>query len=179
MAHRKWLVLSALGPDKTGLVAAIAEHVTSRGGNVEDSRMAILGHEFGVMMLVSGDEAAVDAITIDLHALEQKTGLGLLARPTSAPDEKRHQGGLPCRIEASALDREGIVQALAASLQQLGISVVSLETTAYHASMSGAPLFRLLAHVEVPRSVGLSTLRERMAEAARALDLDIDVSPAG
>jgi len=175
MSAKQHLVLSALGPDRTGLVAQIATHITTRGGNVEDSRMAILGAEFGVMMLVSGDADELAAIERELPSLAQATGLQLLARRT---EERRRQGGLPCVVEASALDQEGIVQSVAAALHDLGVNVVSLETSAYMASMSGAPLFRLEAQVEVPRSVGLATLREKMAAVARRLDLDLDIRPA-
>ena len=54
MSTERHLVLSALGPDRPGLVADITHYVTERGGNIEDSRMAVFGGEFGVMMLVSG-----------------------------------------------------------------------------------------------------------------------------
>ena len=60
MSTERHLVLSALGPDRPGIVAEVTSYVTERGGNIEDSRMAVLGGEFGVMMLVSGtaDEIA-------------------------------------------------------------------------------------------------------------------------
>ena len=66
---RSYLVLSALGPDRPGLVALIADHVTRSGGNVEESRMAVLGGEFGVMMLVSGTADALGAIERGLPSL--------------------------------------------------------------------------------------------------------------
>ena len=111
----------------------------------------------------------------DLPALEQKTGLAFLLRRTkiSAKD-----GGLPCRIVATALDHKGIVHSLADSLRGLGVNVVSLETSAYPAAMTGAPLFRLEALVDVPRSVGLGTLRDTMTAVARKLDLDVEISAA-
>lgn len=170
-----FLVIAGLGPDRPGLVAELAHHVTSRGGNVEESRMAILGAEFGVMVVVSGSSDEIAVIERDLPELEAKTKLGFLLRRTKEPSKN---GGLPCRIVATALDQEGIVHSLADSLRALGVNVVSLETSAYPAPESGAPLFRLEALVEVPRSVGLSTVRDAMAQIARKLDLDIEVGAA-
>lgn len=169
------LVIAGLGPDRPGLVAELAAHVTSRGGNVEESRMAILGAEFGVMVVVSATADELATIERDLPALEQKTGLAFLLRRTKSSAK---EGGLPCRIVATALDHKGIVHSLADSLRGLGVNVVSLETSAYPAAMTGAPLFRLEALVDVPRSVGLSTLRETMAAVARKLDLDVEISAA-
>lgn len=174
-ADKVFLVIAGLGPDRPGLVAELALHVTSRGGNVEESRMAILGAEFGVMVVVSGTSDEIATIERELPQLETKTKLGFLLRRTKEPSKN---GGLPCRIVATALDQEGIVHSLADSLRTLGVNVVSLETSAYHASMSGAPLFRFEALVDVPKSVGLGSVRDAMTQIARKLDLDIDVGAA-
>jgi len=172
---RSYLVLSALGPDRPGLVALIADHVTKNGGNVEESRMAVLGGEFGVMMLVSGSADALAAVERGLPSLGTQSGLGILARPTSAEAPER---GLPCVLVASSLDQEGIVHSIAAALHDLGVNITSMETDSYFASMSGQPLFRLEARLDVPRGVGLTTLREQLAAIARKLDLDIDLKTA-
>jgi glycine cleavage system transcriptional repressor len=169
---RSYLVLSALGPDRPGLVALIADHVTKSGGNVEESRMAVLGGEFGVMMLVSGSADALGAVERGLPSLGTQTGLGILARATSG-ETREH--GLPCLLVASSLDQEGIVHSVAAALRDLGVNITSMETESYFASMSGQPLFRLEARIDVPRGVGLTTLREKMTAVAKLLDLDLDI----
>ena len=43
MQERRYLVLSALASDRPGLVATVTDFIAARGGNVEDSRMVVLG----------------------------------------------------------------------------------------------------------------------------------------
>ena len=169
---KSYLVLSALGPDRPGLVAAIAEEIKGRGGNVEESRMAVLGAEFGVMMLVGGSADVLSAVERELPKLAERLGLGVLTRRTKA---QTRAAGLPCTLVASAFDQEGIVHSLADALGKLGVNIVSLETSTYHASMSGAPLFRFEAALDVPRGVGLASLRAHLVEVSKSLDLDVDL----
>lgn len=171
----EFLVLSALGPDRPGLVAEVTEYLTTRGGNIEDSRMVVLGAEFGIMLLVSGQPAATTAIRADVAALERTTGLGVLLHATKSPEEHRRAAVLPCVIVAEALDHEGIVHAVAYAIHRLGINIVSLETKAYEAPITGSPLFRLEAYVDVPRGLTLTQVRKEMAEVAARENLDIDV----
>ena len=47
-----YLVVSALGTDRPGLVEALSETVVESGCNINDSRMAVLGGEFAIIMLL-------------------------------------------------------------------------------------------------------------------------------
>src|SRR5512141_195486 len=103
MSTGTYMALCGLGADRLGLVAEITDYVTERGGNVEDSRMAVLGAEFGVLLLVSGSEAQMGAVERDLEALQTKTGLRLVCRRTKSPEEHRAQAGVPYLVTAQAL----------------------------------------------------------------------------
>ncbi|MGB8664119.1 MAG: glycine cleavage system transcriptional repressor [Serratia inhibens] len=64
-----YLVITALGADRPGIVNAITRHVSSCGCNIEDSRLAMLGEEFTFIMLLSG---SWNAITLIESTLPQK-----------------------------------------------------------------------------------------------------------
>ena len=170
-----FLVISALGPDRPGLVAEVTHYISQRSGNVEDSRMVVLGGEFGIMILVSGAAEAVEAIRKDLPQLQNLTNLEVTARPTQSPETNRRAAVVPCLITANALDHEGIVRAVSTALYDTGINIVALETTSYNAPVTGSPLFRLEAAVDVPRDLPISKVRESMEAVARAENLDIEV----
>jgi glycine cleavage system transcriptional repressor len=175
MATEGYLVLSALGADRPGLVAEVTDYLTARGVNIEDSRMAILGAEFGMLVLVSGDEASLSRVTGEKSVLEASSNLGVVVRRTRSPEEHRRASVMPCVITADALDHEGIVRAVALALSRLGINIVSLETTAYNAPVTGSPLFRLEAHVDLPEGVSLARVRQQMDDVAQQENLDIYV----
>jgi glycine cleavage system transcriptional repressor len=170
-----YLVISALGPDRPGLVAEVTSFITERGGNIEDSRMAVFGAEFGILVLVSGTGDEVAKIAGEARSLEQKTGLAVVTRPTKAPSEHRKATTIPCVVIAEALDHEGFVRAVSMGLHRAGVNIVSLETVAYNAPVTGSPLFRLEAEIDVPREVALAKVREAMAEVAERQNIDIEV----
>src|SRR3984957_16133181 len=87
MGTERHLVLSALGPDRPGPVAEVTHYVTERGGNIEDSRMAVFGAEFGVMLLVSGTADEIARIARDHATLHEATGLDVTSRDTKSPEE--------------------------------------------------------------------------------------------
>lgn len=173
-----YLVISALGTDRPGLVAALTEHLAARRANIEESRMVLLGSEFGIMMLVSGTEADLASVQRDLPELESKAGLRMLAKPTHDPRSRRKSETLPYQITVEAIDREGIVAAVSAEVNRLGLNIVSLDTSSFAAPFSGGELFKLEAVVDVPPGRVARELRQALDRLADRENLDIDVKGA-
>ena len=59
---KAYAVFSAIGADRVGIVDDISGLVSEGGGNIEESKMAVLGSEFAVMMLVSMERSALEAL---------------------------------------------------------------------------------------------------------------------
>ena len=51
-------ILSVLGEDRVGIVAAVSNVLAESGANIEDIRQTIIGGIFSMTMLVTIDEAA-------------------------------------------------------------------------------------------------------------------------
>ncbi len=62
LSSQHYLVITALGADRPGIVNTITRHVSSCGCNIEDSRLAMLGEEFTFIMLLSGSWNAITLI---------------------------------------------------------------------------------------------------------------------
>jgi glycine cleavage system transcriptional repressor len=170
-----FVVLSALAPDRPGLVAELTAYVNDRGGSVEESRMLILGGEFGVLVLVSGANDAVEKIVSDVDALRKQTGGDVIVRRTKSPEEHRRGERKPVLVTAESFDRVGIVRAIAAALHQLGLNIVDLETAAVDAPFTGATLFKIEARVDVPKGTSMAKIRDAMEEVAAREHLDVEV----
>ena len=171
-----FLVLSALGADRPGLVADLTRFLAERGANVEESRMVTLGGEFGVMVLISGEPAALERVRGELGVLEASTGLAALCRPTVDPRGRPGAAGtLRQTIVLEAIDREGLVHALASEVHRLGLNLVDVETTSYAAPFSGGELFRLEATVDVAPGRPARQLRDALEALADREHLDIEI----
>lgn len=175
MSTEHFVVLSALAPDRPGLVADLTAYVNDRNGNVEESRMLILGGEFGAMVLVSGTEEVVNRITVDAEHLKKRIAGDLIVRRTKSPEEHRRGERKPIVITAESFDRIGIVKSIASAIAELGLNIVDLETTAVDAAFTGATLFKIEARVDVPRGTPLSKIRAAMEDVAAREHLDVDV----
>ena len=173
--ERKYLVLSAVGPDRVGLVEEVAHFVFERGGNIEDSRMALLGGEFSLLVLISGSAQIVAMIASDNGALEKKTGLTVQCRPTIAPGERRSARTLPYELTASSLDHPGILFHLSKLLHSKNINIESVETRSLNAPVSGSPIFQVEIKMAIPADVSIGLLRDELAALAAKGNLDLDL----
>jgi glycine cleavage system transcriptional repressor len=73
---KRWFILSAIGQDRPGLVAELAQLIFDCDANLEDSRMTILGSDFAVIVLCSSSAGdAADRLTIGAKRLEREHGL--------------------------------------------------------------------------------------------------------
>jgi len=137
--------------------------------------MAILGAEFGLMVLVSGEETVLARVEAEMSALETKSGLRILTKRTRPPGEHRRAATRPYVIEVESIDREGILHAVAAAIHEMGVNIVSLETTAYAAPFTGGVVFRLAARIDVPATLAVARLRDTMEKLGERENLDIEL----
>ncbi len=163
MSKKSYLVLTAVGPDRPGLVNEISSLVLAAGANLEDSRMAILGGEFALLMLVSGDEAKMHDVEARSAGLGERLGLRVITKHTSPQQVARDF--LPYQIRVTGVDRPGIVQRVAAVLAGRGVNVASLESRLSFAPESGTPMFILEAALQIPTALALADLRRELASA--------------
>ena len=168
------LILTAVGPDQVGLVEKLSQFISSRGGNIEDSKMAVFCGEFAVIILMTGESGSLFKIANDYRELEAQTALTLSIKTPSS--RKAAQSYLPYQLTASCMDHPGIVYQLSGVLSGLGINIESMETQTYAAPDSGTPIFRLKAKIAVPIQVNINALRERFFEIQREENIDVELS---
>ncbi|MGL5007198.1 MAG: glycine cleavage system transcriptional repressor [Plesiomonas sp.] len=77
-----YLVLTALGADRPGIVNTITRHVSSCDCNIEDSRLALLGGEFTFIMLLSGSWNAIARIESTLPLIGAELDLMIVMKRT-------------------------------------------------------------------------------------------------
>jgi glycine cleavage system transcriptional repressor len=142
-------VLTLTGSDRIGIVEELTGLLLDRGGNIESSRMARLGGEFAVLMLVSMPEEMFAGLDAGLDELFLR-GYRITIVPTALPPSTPRPGWVAYRIEVEGADHEGIIHRVASHLSGRGISIEEMETETASAPFGGVPLFNMSALVVVP-----------------------------
>jgi len=173
---RSFFVLTCLGTDRPGIVAEVTGFLHENGCNVEESRMAILGGEFGLLILASLERRSLGRLEESLPELEERSRLEVRLRETEPPEAHRQPGTVPYVVTTYAADHEGILHAISQSLSDLGVNIVSASTNTHPAPVSGTPLFEMEMEIDVPTGLALPQLRAALDEIAIRENADIELS---
>jgi glycine cleavage system transcriptional repressor len=174
MAGSNHLILTAVGPDRIGLVEKISQFIARHGCNIEDSKMAVFCGEFAVIVLIGGAGNHLVGVASDYHGLEAETGLTISIKTAAA--RQTTESFLPYKLTASCMDHPGIVYQISNVLSTMGVNIESMETKTYAAPVSGTPIFQLEAELAVPIRTNINQLRLRFAEIQREENIDIELS---
>src|SRR6478752_8195 len=101
------VIITAVGPDRPGIVGELTGHLHAGGANLLDSRMVNLRGEFAMMMLVELTDDAANRMKTELPALGERIGLRLTVSSQGAIS--KHVQGLPYVLKTYSLDQPGIV----------------------------------------------------------------------
>jgi glycine cleavage system transcriptional repressor len=173
---QKNFVLTVTGPDRIGVVERVTGLLVNEGGNVETSRMARLGGEFAILMLVSMRDDRIAALDADLLALGAE-GYKVTTTATDRTRAGARPDWLPYRIEVEGADDEGIIHEVARYLSEREINIESVDSETTPAPVSGSPLFAMTAHVVAPPAVAGQGWEAGLEEIADRMNLEIRVSP--
>ncbi len=167
------LVLTLIGPDRPGIVEAIAEPIARHGGNWLESRMAHLAGKFAGILRIEVAAAQEAALSAALRALEQG---GLKLTIEASPSGQPAAGARVMVLELMGLDRPGIVREISGALADHGVNIEELVTDRTTAPMSGELLFRSRARVAFPPRVDPDQLRRRLEELAADLMVQVTLA---
>ena len=168
------VVFTLTGPDRIGIVEEVTRAILAAGGNVETSRMARLGGEFAILMLVALADDRRDALEAAFSPLVEQ-GYKVTIGITNAGAAAEHANWLAYEVRVTGADHEGIVHEVAAGLSHLGINIESAETSTASAPLSGAVLFTMIAQVAVPPSVAETDWIAALSTAGDESNVDIEV----
>jgi glycine cleavage system transcriptional repressor len=169
------LVISAIGKDQAGIVGQLSRSVLDCGCRIGDSRMAVLGGEFALIMAVSGNWNAVAKLESALPRLAEKLDLRVQSKRT---EPRRGTDKLiPYAVEVVALDHPGIVHDVANFFAQRAINIEDVYTSRYPAPHTGAPMFSLHMTVGIPADTSIATVRGEFMDFCDDLNLDAMLAP--
>ena len=138
------LVITAVGPDRPGLIGKLTAPLYELSANVADSRMVNLRGQFALILLVEIPPGTDERVEGQLRKVADELGLTVSFRGQEAGEAKAPTTvGVPYRLCTYAMDQPGLVHRITDLLQRHGINVEELTTRSQPRPETGAPLFSM------------------------------------
>lgn len=169
------IVLSAIGTDRPGVVKEISKAVYDCGGNIEESRMASLGAEFAVLLLISGNWHTLTKLETAFDDLTGTDALTITLKKTNSRTDQ--EDCIPYGLDVVCLDQPGIVFQLAEFFAARKIEIADVLTRQYAAAHTGAPMFAVQMTINVPGTAPIAQLRDDFLDLCEQLNLDSILEP--
>ena len=168
-----YLVISALGTDKPGIINALSKQAVAHQCNILDTRMTVLGGEFSLMMLVTGTRDNIAALEPALEETAKDLDLTVMLKHTTP--KSGQDRNIPYSVEVVALDNPGIVHEIAGFFGKKSINIEEMHTGTYAAPHTGTQMFSLELTVNVPSGLSLSKLKEEFVSFCDDKNLDASI----
>jgi glycine cleavage system transcriptional repressor len=172
---KKHLVLSAIGKDRPGIVNELSKAVLDSQCNIEDSRMAVLGGEFALVVMVSGNWNNIAKLETALPKIAARLELTLAVKPTELREPRANM--VPYVVDVVSMDHPGIVRDIANFFSSRQINIEEMSTWTYPAAHTGTPMFSMNLTVSIPASVSIGQLRQDFTSFCDDLNLDATLEP--
>jgi glycine cleavage system transcriptional repressor len=170
------LAVTAIGPDRPGIVASVTGALLELGGNVEHSQMSILGGHFAAMLLVAvPDGTRREQVTERLSEVAQEHELEAIS--VAEVSEGAARPALPTHVvSVYGADSVGIVHAVSSVLAEAGANITDLKTELI--GSEGAPVYLMVIEVDLG-GVAPDDVEAALRKAGGERDLEVSLRALG
>lgn len=172
---KKYLIISAIGSDRPGLIRDLSKAIADAGCSISDCRMTVLGSEFTLLLLAAGSWNAVAKLESQAAALGKKLDLAIATRRTEA---RAPRDMAPYAVDVAALDRPGVLSEVAEFFASRDINIDELSSWSYTAANTGSEMISITLNISVPADLHIGRLRDDFTDFCDGLNLDATLEPA-
>ena len=168
--------MAAIGKDRPGIVADLAELIFEHDCNLEDSSMTILGGEFAVLLLFTGSGEDLERrLSASCKRVEWERRLTIFFRPLEGPPAPYGSGEQRkvYELAATGVDKAGIVARVCRLLAERDVTIREMKTYSRPEPQSGTPLYTMRVEMGVPTSVAVTDLGAALERVADELKIEI------
>lgn len=147
------ILLVVTGADRPGIMDELSQFLLNCGGNIIDSRSAILRGRFALLLLVQGEAGVVQKIRDGLPGVRHE-GIEISPHvPTqlALPD----QSAYPFVFTATGKDQAGVLQRISHLMRVLNVNIDNMKTR-----VAPDKTFEIRLHLAVPRETPIAMLKD-------------------
>ncbi len=170
----KKAIVSVIGHDRPGIIAAVADVLFVSGCNIEDVSQTILQTEFaGVFIASIPDSLETGELVRRLGEKLEPMGLAALVREMDPAGIWGAPASEPFVITTLGPDRLGLVAGITELLASFGVNIASLKAV-FRGGVN--PRSNIMIYeVDIPSALDQNLFREALYERGRELGLEISL----
>ena len=169
------MIISVLGTDRPGIIAAVTKVMFEQDFNIEDVSQTILQNQFSGSFIASGPLsvsaenlcAAFEKSTAEFDLHFHVRELGMVGITWTACDCD------PFIITTRGPDRKGLVASVTAFLAAHNVNVTQLKAVFRGGDDPGRNI--MIYEVDIPRDVDMQALRQALRDRGSELNLQISI----
>ncbi|GGA65905.1 hypothetical protein GCM10011369_04300 [Neiella marina] len=165
----KTIVISIIGPDRSGIVDEVSTCLIDHHGNWLGSSMSLMAGQFAGIVEASLPEQQLAGLTEQLQLLSNLT----IHVADGSTQPQPEQSTLEFVVTAN--DRPGIVQQVSSCLAKLNINVLLLETECESAAHFGGNLFHARINAALPEQLTAEDVWAALEALSDDLMIDQDI----
>jgi glycine cleavage system transcriptional repressor len=174
----RFVIITAAGPDRPGIVAGITRVLYETGCNIEDTSMTLLRGEFAMMLIVRlARRVGPPELEDRFKNIQKSLGLVLLINPLSAKEARRNRkaGGRSHILSVYGSDHPGIVYRVSRLLASRRINITDINTRVIGPPKK--PIYVMILEIDIPRNVKSGGFRVALRKLQKAVKVDITLHP--
>ena len=166
-----YLVVTAMGADRPGLVSRLARLASECDCDIVDSRMALFGNEFTLIMMVSGSWTDITKIESLLPNLSVELELMTVMKRTS----KHTPENFVSRIEVifNGEDQRGTMKSITQFVADRGLDLAAVRS--HSDDNNNLKTQSVILAINIPDKVDLLKLEQGIHELAESMSLECTI----
>ena len=164
------IIISANGPNKSGIVSELSKKINLCNGNIETSRMIQIENEFSILVMISIPKEKINKLKDEINNIKYLridiTELSIINK-----DEYNYK----YHLLISGADNEGIVYQFSKLLSSLKINIEEINTNIINAPVSGTPIFMMDAIIGSISIIDESDFQDKLNAIAERLGVEANL----
>ncbi len=171
----KKVVISVLGRDRPGIIAAVSRTLSEQDCNIENVNQTILQSEFsGIFIAAIPVEVSIESLQAELKRALKPLGMHIHVKPleTHRPDP-RFLNSEPFVFTTRGPDNTGLVAAITEIIARYGVNVTNLQAVFRGGENPSDNI--MIYQVDIPSDTDHQALYRELREKAASLGLEISI----
>lgn len=165
---KSYLVITATGKDKPGLITKITELIANENGNIIDIEAFSMRGLFAIFMIIDYHSMSISLETFKHQLLEMGKKIGLDVNIESLPSDQRKSGKKLILLTTLGKDRSGIVAKISHFLSQNNANIERIRMIAY-AELNAMEILIDINDLKIP----LEDFRKALSKECKLVGQDV------